>query len=72
MRTALAAALICHVERHRVRVVVEIESGEPVCGSAAREGEAQIPFEGMLGFLTLFDRLRAGTEPPDPESPHRG
>jgi hypothetical protein len=64
--------MICHVERHRVRVVVEIESGEPVCGSAAREGEVQIPFEGMLGFLTLLDRLRAGTEPPDPEPPHRG
>jgi hypothetical protein len=72
MRTALAAVIIWPVERQRVRVVVEIEPGEPVCGSAAREGEAQIPFEGMLGFLSLFDRLRAGAEPPDAEPPHPG
>lgn len=52
--------------------LMDAKRGEPVCGSAAREGEAQIPFEGMLGFLTLFDRLRAGTEPEDPEPPQPG
>jgi hypothetical protein len=43
----------------RVRLVIELEPGDPVCGSAAREGEPQIPFEGMLGFLSLFEQLRA-------------
>lgn len=56
--------IIPGVEQERVRVIVEIEPGEPICGSAARVGEAQIPFEGMLGFLSLFDRLRPGGEPP--------
>ncbi len=52
-----------------MRLVVEIEPGEPVCGSAGREGEPQIPFEGMLGFLSLFDRLRTHQEPDDIKAP---
>ena len=48
-----------------MRVVVEIEPGEPVSGSAGREGEPQVPFEGMLGFLALFERLRARRDSPD-------
>jgi hypothetical protein len=59
MRSAPDRRIVRSVESRRVRVVVEIEPGEPICGSAAREGEQQVPFEGMLGFLTLFDRLRA-------------
>jgi hypothetical protein len=47
--------------------VVEIEPGEPVCGSAAREGEPPVRFEGMLGFLSLFDRLRSGGDAPEAE-----
>jgi hypothetical protein len=50
------------VESARVRLVVEIEPGDPVCGSAGREDGPQIPFEGMLGFLSLFDRLRTRDE----------
>jgi hypothetical protein len=43
--------------------VVELEPGEPVCGAAGLEGEEPLPFEGMLGFLTLFDRLRSRALP---------
>jgi hypothetical protein len=42
-----------------MRIVVNIEPGEPVCGTAGRDGEPQVPFEGMLGFLSLFERLRS-------------
>jgi len=55
------------MDNARVRLVIELDPGDPVCGSAAREGEPQIPFEGMLGFLSLFERLferlRAPGEP---------
>jgi hypothetical protein len=50
-----------------VRLVVEINPGEPVSGSAAREGEAPVPFEGLLGFLALFERLRQRIDPSDAE-----
>jgi hypothetical protein len=45
----------------RTRIVVDLDPagpGEPVSGSAAREGEPHARFEGMLGFLSLFERLR--------------
>ena len=58
MRTERVRAMVASVENSRVRLVVEVETGEPVCGTAGREGEPQVPFEGMLGFLSLFDRLR--------------
>ena len=60
------------MERQTVRLVVELEPGEPVCGKAGVEGESLIGFEGMLGFLALFDQLRiragppAGTDEPAP------
>lgn len=59
------------VESESLRIIVELEPGEPICGSLAREGEQRIPFEGMLGFLSAFDRLRAGDERRDdrPERP---
>jgi hypothetical protein len=47
------------VERHTVRVVVDVEHGDPVCGAAGLEGEPQTKFEGMLAFLALFDHLRS-------------
>jgi hypothetical protein len=62
MRTEPGRGIFRAMESKRVRVVVEIEPGEPVSGSAAREGQPQIPFEGMLGFLSLFDRLRTGAD----------
>jgi hypothetical protein len=68
MRSATNSGIFADVECTRIRVVVEIEPGEPVCGSAGREGEPQIPFEGMLGFLSLFDRLRSREPAPDAES----
>jgi hypothetical protein len=43
-----------------VRIVVNIEPGEPVCGTAGRDGGPQLPFEGMLAFLSLLERLREG------------
>jgi hypothetical protein len=58
MRTAANHVIVRLVDNRRLRLVVEIEPGEPVCGSAGIEGERQIPFEGLLGFLSLFDRLR--------------
>jgi hypothetical protein len=64
MRRAPNRAIFAPVESVRVRLVVEIEPGDPVCGSAGREDGPQIPFEGMLGFLSLFDRLRARDELP--------
>jgi hypothetical protein len=50
----------CAVERDSLRLVIELEPGDPVCGSAGVEGETATRFEGMLGFLALLDRLRAG------------
>jgi hypothetical protein len=47
-----------HVKPINVRLVIELEPGEPVCGSLGREGETPTRFEGMLGFLSLFERLR--------------
>ena len=60
--------MLAPVAYGRVRVVVELEPGDPVSGSAAREGEAQVPFEGMLAFLSLFERLRAGSAAPGGDS----
>jgi hypothetical protein len=64
MRSTADRGIVGSVQSARIRVVVEIEPGEPVCGSAGREGEPQIPFEGMLGFLSLFERLRPRDAPP--------
>jgi hypothetical protein len=76
MRTAPEPEMVHAVEQPRLRLVIDLDPGDPVCGSAGVEGESLHPFEGMLGFLSLFDRLRmqAGM-PPDPradvrESPH--
>jgi hypothetical protein len=69
MRTLAHPASVRRVESSRVRVVVEIEPGEPVCGSVARDGEPQIPFEGMLAFVSLFERLR--TRDPEPAEQDR-
>lgn len=46
------------MDRDRVRIVVDIEPGEPVSGAAGRDGDPPVRFEGMLGFLALFERLR--------------
>jgi hypothetical protein len=56
------------MERQNVRIIVELEPGEPICGSLAREGEQQVPFEGMLGFLSAFDHVRAPSGPTEPEA----
>jgi hypothetical protein len=55
------------VENRTVRVVVELElePGEPVCGSAALEGELPVPFEGMLAFLSVFEQLQMRARPSD-------
>ncbi|HUY59295.1 MAG TPA: hypothetical protein VMV16_06260 [Solirubrobacteraceae bacterium] len=52
---------------HGLRIIVELEPGEPICGSLAREGEPQVSFEGMLGFLLAFDRVRVRDEQAEPE-----
>jgi hypothetical protein len=65
MRRIGQPGILQPVDRRTVRVVVELDPGEPVCGSAGLEGETQVPFEGMLGFLALFDRLRARASDPD-------
>jgi hypothetical protein len=58
------------VDGERVRMVIEVEPGEPLTGRVGREGERQFPFEGMLGFLSLFERLRG--EPAEaPDGPER-
>ena len=44
-----------------MRLVVELDPGEPVCGSAGLEGEPPTRFEGLLGFLALFEALRQGS-----------
>jgi hypothetical protein len=72
MRSAPDRGIVGAVQSARVRVVVEIEPGEPVCGSAGREGEPQIPFEGMLGFLSLFERLRPRDEAPGEQAGSAG
>jgi hypothetical protein len=65
MRSTPSRAIVAAVQPERVRIIVELEPGEPVCGSAARDHEPQIPFEGMLGFLSLFERLRTNDQPHD-------
>jgi hypothetical protein len=52
----------CAMERDSLRLVVDLEPGDPVCGSAGIEGETAVRFEGMLGFLALVERLRARVE----------
>jgi hypothetical protein len=47
-----------HVKRINARLVIELEPGDPVCGWLGREGGTPTHFEGMLGFLSLFERLR--------------
>jgi hypothetical protein len=47
-----------HMDRDSVRIVVDIEPGEPVSGAAGRVGDPPVRFEGMLGFVALFQRLR--------------
>jgi hypothetical protein len=61
-------ALACDcssVEHDSLRLVVELEPGEPVCGSAGIEGETPVRFEGMLEFLALVERLRARAQQTD-------
>jgi hypothetical protein len=48
------------MDRDSVRIVVDIEPGDPVSGAAGRDGDPPVRFEGMLGFLALFERLRPG------------
>jgi hypothetical protein len=55
------------MESSRVRLVVEVEPGKPVCGSVAREGKAKIRFEGMLGFLSVFERLLCDEDAQGPQ-----
>jgi hypothetical protein len=68
MRSAPIHGIFASVDSARIRVVVEIEPGEPIRGSAARDGDPQIPFEGMLGFLSLFDQLQTRAERPQAEA----
>jgi hypothetical protein len=42
-----------------------LEPGERVVGHAALEGEVPVAFDGMLGFLSLFERLRAASRGSD-------
>jgi hypothetical protein len=59
MRARRVPDIVASVERQNVRVVVDVELGDPVCGAAGLEGEPQTKFEGMLAFLALFDHLRS-------------
>ena len=47
------------MDRDNVRIVIEIEQGEPLSGAAGRDGDPPVRFDGMLGFLALFEQLRA-------------
>ncbi len=58
MRTAAEVGIVATMQSASMRIIVELKPGEPVCGSAGRDGEPPIPFEGMLGFLSLFEHLR--------------
>lgn len=44
-----------------VRVVLDLEHGEPMSGWIAREGESATRFVGLLDLMSLLHRLRAGT-----------
>jgi hypothetical protein len=40
------------------RLLIEVEAGDPVSGWAASEGGPRTRFEGMLGFISVFEQLR--------------
>jgi hypothetical protein len=67
MRSWFGDGIVCGVERKLSRLVIELEPGEPVSGWAAREGEPPVRFEGLLAFISLFERLRSSDEPEDRE-----
>lgn len=64
MRSRAAAGSIAAVHPlpdPTVRVVVDLEAGEPLSGWIARDGESATRFVGLLDLVSLLDLLRAGT-----------
>jgi hypothetical protein len=55
------------------RVLIEVESHEPLSGRAGFEGAATEPFSGWMGLSALLDRLltRAG-ENDEGDTPRNG
>lgn len=66
MRTGTISWDRSHVAGQPIRVLIELEPGERVTGRAAIEGHEPVSFDGMLGFLTVFDRLRAAESTGEP------
>jgi hypothetical protein len=58
MRTPSAAVMVVDMAATRVCLIIELEPGEPICGSGEIDGEAPVAFEGMLGLLSLLERVR--------------
>lgn len=47
-----------------VRLIVELEAGDPITGWLEPVGGQRERFEGLLQLLTTLDRLRSGGDPP--------
>jgi hypothetical protein len=50
------------MEAEHARLVVDLDPGDAVSGWTAREGGSRLRFEGLLAFLSAFERLRTGEE----------
>lgn len=51
-----------------LRVVVELDEGDPVVGRVGLDGERGEAFEGLLEMLAAFDRLRRSASRADEDS----